>query len=63
MRQGADLLTVGMTSGAKRREMLCLRSHGDVELVVCEHAVPLADLVEYMTGLFPKPSPFEKPPE
>ena len=52
IRQDSDVLMIGMASGAKRRQMLCLRSHGDMELVACEHAVPLAELVGYRGGVY-----------
>ena len=43
----AGLLNIGIASGAKRSQMLCLQSKGDLALVAANNAVPLAELVGY----------------
>ena len=52
VREESGVLIIGMASGAKRHQMLCLRSGGDLELVAGEHAVPLAELVDYRDGAY-----------
>lgn len=43
----AGLLNIGMASGDKRSQMLCLQPKGDIALVAANNAVPLAELVGY----------------
>jgi hypothetical protein len=45
-----SLLNIGMASGAKRHQMLCLRTDAELALIAGDHAVSLADLVEYCDG-------------
>ena len=52
VREESGVLIIGMASGAKRHQMLYLRSGGDLELVAGEHAVPLAELVDYHDGAY-----------
>ena len=47
---GSGMLHIGIASGDRRRQMLCLRTDGDVALVAAERAVPLAELIEYRNG-------------
>lgn len=46
------LLTIGMATGKKRRQMVCLRPAGEPTLVVASIATPLAELIEYHTGAY-----------
>jgi hypothetical protein len=46
----AGLLNIGIASGDKRSQMLCLRPNGDLALVAANNAVPLAELVGYRHG-------------
>jgi hypothetical protein len=46
----AGLLNIGMASGDKRSQMLCLQHSGDLALVAANNAVPLAELVGYRGG-------------
>lgn len=48
----AGLLPIGMARGNKRTQMLCLRVHGHVALVVGADAMPLADVVGFANGSF-----------
>jgi hypothetical protein len=48
----ADLLPIGMASGNKRTQMLCLRAQGLLALVVGASAIPLADVVGFEDGRF-----------
>jgi hypothetical protein len=48
----AGLLNIGMASGDKRIQMLCLRPNGDLALVSANNAVPLAELVGYRDGKY-----------
>ena len=45
-------LHLGVAAGDTRRQMLCLRMHGDVALVAADKAVPLADLVDFGHGAY-----------
>ena len=45
-------LHLGVAAGDTRRQMLCLRMHGDVALVAADTAVPLADLVDFGHGAY-----------
>jgi hypothetical protein len=46
----AGLLNIGMASGGKRSQMLCLKRDGELALVAANNAVPLAELVGYRDG-------------
>jgi hypothetical protein len=46
----AGLLNIGIASGDKRSQMLCLKSDIALALVVGNGAVPLAELVGYRNG-------------
>jgi len=46
---GAGLWELGPVTGKKRRQMLCLRANGTLELVAGNNAVPLAEVVRYGT--------------
>ena len=46
------LLPIGMARGNKRTQMLCLRLHGHLALVVGADAMPLADAVGFENGSF-----------
>jgi hypothetical protein len=46
----AGLLNIGIASGDRRSQMLCLQPNGDLGLVVADNAVPLAELVGYRDG-------------
>jgi hypothetical protein len=48
----AGLLPIGMARGNKRTQMLCLRVHGHVALVVGADAMPLADVIGFENGSF-----------
>jgi hypothetical protein len=46
----AALLNIGIASGAKRSQMLCLKADGTLALVFGTGAVPLAELVDFCDG-------------
>jgi hypothetical protein len=46
------LLHIGIASGEKRRQMLCLRIGGDLALVAADREAPLAELVCYGDGKY-----------
>ena len=46
------LLPIGMARGDKRTQMLCLRLHGHLALVVGADAMPLADVISFENGSF-----------
>jgi hypothetical protein len=46
----AGLLNIGIASGGKRRQMVCLQVNGDLSLVVGNNAVSLAELVGFRNG-------------
>jgi hypothetical protein len=48
----AGLLNIGIAFGAKRSQMLCLRTNGDLALVAASNATPLAELVGYDGGVY-----------
>jgi hypothetical protein len=48
----ADFLEIGMATGAKRSQMLCLQTGGELLLVAGGNKVPLANLVAYRTGAY-----------
>lgn len=47
---GSGLLNIGMATGDKRSQMLCLRVDGDLALVAGNNAMPLAELVGFSAG-------------
>jgi len=47
---GAGLWELGLVTGKKRSQMLCLRANGTLELVAGNNAVPLAEVVRYGIG-------------
>jgi hypothetical protein len=51
-RQPADagLLNIGIASGGKRSQMLCLQVNGDTSVVVGDNTAPLAELVGFSDG-------------
>ena len=54
-RHGADafgMWPLGLAAGERRRQMLGLRTHGEVALVVADTAVPLADLIDFDDGAY-----------
>ena len=48
----AGVLDIGIARGDKRSQMLRLRIEGDVAVVVADHAMPLAELVDYRGGKY-----------
>lgn len=48
----AGLLPIGMARGNNRTQMLCLRVHGHLALVVGADAMPLAEVVGFENGNF-----------
>lgn len=48
----AGLLPIGIASGDKRRQMLCLRANAVLALVAGNSAVPLAELINYENGVY-----------
>ena len=48
----AGLLPIGMARGNKRTQMLCLRVHGHLALVVAADAMPLVDVIGFENGGF-----------
>ena len=48
----ADFLEIGMATGSKRSQMLCLQTGGELMLVAGGNAVPLADLVAYRNDAY-----------
>ena len=49
---GTDLLELGIVSGDKRRQMLCLQTTDELTLVVGNDKIPLPQLIEYHDGAF-----------
>ena len=49
---GSGLLHLGVAAGDTRRQMLCLRTHGDVTLVAADTAVRLVDLLDFGHGAY-----------
>jgi hypothetical protein len=49
---GAGLWELGLVTGKKRSQMLCLRANEALELVAGNNAVPLAELVRYEAGSY-----------
>lgn len=48
----ADFLEIGIATGNKRSQMLCLKTGGELMLVAGGNAVPLAGLVAYHPGAY-----------
>ncbi len=48
----ADLWEIGVASGNKRRQMLCLQADGGLTLVVGGNKVPLAELITFCDGQY-----------
>ena len=48
----ADFQEIGMATGDKRSQILCLQTGGELMLVAGGNRVPLADLVAYRTGAY-----------
>lgn len=48
----ADFLEIGMATGDKRTQMLCLQTRGELMLVAGGNVVPLVDLIAYRTPAF-----------
>jgi hypothetical protein len=46
----AGLLNIGIASGGKRSQMLCLQVNGDLSVVVGNNAVSMAELVGFRSG-------------
>ncbi len=46
----AGTLHIGMASGDTRRQMLCLRTRGDVALVAAGRSMPLVNLIDFGNG-------------
>jgi hypothetical protein len=46
----AGVLNIGIASGGKRRQMLCLKTDGSLTLVIGTGAVPIAELVSFHNG-------------
>ena len=49
---GEGLWELGLVTGRKRSQMLCLRTHAPLELVAGERAAPLSELVRFSAGEF-----------
>ena len=49
---GSGMLHLGVAAGDTRRQMVCLRTHGDVTLVAADTTVRLADLVDFDHGAY-----------
>lgn len=48
----ADLWEIGIATGHKRSQMLCLRADGELALVAGNKAIPFADFVGYRNGRY-----------
>jgi hypothetical protein len=48
----AEVLNIGIASGGKRSQMLCLKPYGTVALVAGTGSLPLADLVSFRNGKY-----------
>jgi hypothetical protein len=48
----ADLWEIGVASGKKRRQMLCLQADGELTLVVGGNKIPLAELITFYDGQY-----------
>ncbi|MGE3601585.1 MAG: hypothetical protein AB7N70_39285 [Dehalococcoidia bacterium] len=47
-----DLLTIGIVSGAKRSQKVCLRPRGDLAVVVGDQAIPVSELIGFRDGSY-----------
>ena len=54
VKQGSDegLWEIGVATGKKRSQMLCLQTHGGLALVAGGNALPLADFIDYANGVY-----------
>ena len=50
--ENTGLWEIGLATGNKRSQMVCLRATGEPELVAGTNAVPLAELVRYKAGSY-----------
>jgi len=48
----ADLFEIGIATGGKRSQMLCLQANGVLALVAGSNPLPLVELVEYHDGAY-----------
>jgi hypothetical protein len=48
----AELWEIGIATGDKRNQMLCLKADGELALVAGNNMVPLAQLIEYHDGAY-----------
>ncbi len=48
----ADLFEIGIATGGKRSQMLCLQTNGALALVAGSNPLPLAEVVEYHGGAY-----------
>lgn len=48
----ADLVEIGIATGGKRSQMLCLQANGALALVAGNNPLPLAEAVEYHGGAY-----------
>lgn len=51
-RDRADRREIGMVSGDKRSQMLCIETSGTLDLVVGKSKIPLAELIEFHKGAY-----------
>lgn len=49
---GSELWPIGMASGSKRQQMLCLKADGDLVVVAGNNSVPLSEFVGYRNGRY-----------
>jgi hypothetical protein len=50
--RSAELWHIGMASGARRSQMLCLRARGFLELIAGDVSAPLSELLVYRDGAY-----------
>jgi hypothetical protein len=48
----ANLWEIGIASGKKRSQMLCLQADGGLTLAVADHRMPLAELITFCDGRY-----------
>jgi hypothetical protein len=48
----AELWEIGIATGHKRSQMLCLKADGELSLVAGNNAVPFSEFVSYRNGLY-----------
>ena len=48
----ADLWEIGIATGDKRSQMLCLQADGGLTLVVADNRMPLAELIAFCDGRY-----------